>query len=287
MTVQQRARVRRSCAARRSGCCEQPPQAHRGPQRALRGEPRRGQRRLQLRRDRRPAALARSAGCCPTTCGAVADRRPREGRSASLRIRCRSVLSEKALLAREGVRARRPPQGRRACCCPRTGCITRVTGTTTPDASAPAAFPSPLSVPLVSGGRPVGTLSLFSAQRRRLHRPRTASCSTCWSTRPPTPSSHLRAAEHERPPAHRAHGRVDGRRRACSPTSKNEVVVLNPAARTHAASWATTPTTSPPRHLKERSGFSPFELVRGWEYGGQQDLARGGEAVRPPRPPAR
>src|SRR5207248_1188593 len=52
---------------------------------------------------------------------------------------------------------------------------------------------------------------------------------------------------------------------------KNEIVVINPAAR-KVLKLSDDPKSWTSRHLQETLGFYPFELVRGWEYGGTQVL---------------
>jgi PAS domain-containing protein len=52
---------------------------------------------------------------------------------------------------------------------------------------------------------------------------------------------------------------------------KNEIVVINPAAR-RLLRLGDDPQQWTRRHLQETLGFYPFELVRGWEYGGAQAL---------------
>ena len=136
----------------------------------------------------------------------------------------------------------------------------------------PAAFASQLSVPLLAQGRLVGMLSLFSAAAGRLLRGRTASCWTCWPTRRPTPSSPC--APPRRSPAAASSGWSSPWPTACcSPTRRTTSWCINPAARRllqlgddPRATWTAT------HARRRRSGFHPFELVRGWEYGGSQVL---------------
>lgn len=52
--------------------------------------------------------------------------------------------------------------------------------------------------------------------------------------------------------------------------ARNELVVMNPAAR--AMLRVDAPEKANARYLQETLGFYPFELVRGWEYGGAQLL---------------
>ncbi len=52
--------------------------------------------------------------------------------------------------------------------------------------------------------------------------------------------------------------------------ARNELVVMNPAAR--AMLRVDAPEKANARYLQEALGFYPFELVRGWEYGGAQLL---------------
>ncbi len=188
-----------------------------------------------------------------------------EGRSASLRIRCRSVVSEKALLHVKDcvLAAHRKAAG---VLLPEEKMLTRITGNTTPDPAAPASFPHALTVPLVAGGRVVGTLSMFSS---------TASYATedgelldLLVNQTTDAIDHLRAAELD------ARRRIERMVEAMGDgvlllDEKNEVVVVNPAAR-KLLQLGDGPDHLTPKHLEEQLGFAPWDMVRGWEYGGQK-----------------
>jgi DNA-binding response OmpR family regulator/signal transduction histidine kinase len=188
-----------------------------------------------------------------------------EGRSASLRIRCRSVLSEKALLTvKESVlAAHRKAAG---VLLPEERVLTRIAGNTTPDANAPANFPSALSVPLISGGQTVGTLSIFASQGAYVAED--GELLDLLVNQTTDAIDHLRAAES------RSRRQIEALVESMDDgvallDDKNEVVVLNPAARA-ILKLGDDPDHLTARHLKEKLGFSPWEMVRGWEYGGQK-----------------
>ncbi|MFT3835430.1 MAG: response regulator [Myxococcaceae bacterium] len=188
-----------------------------------------------------------------------------EGRSASLRIRCRSVLSEKTLLTvKESVlAAHRKSAG---VLLPEERVLTRIAGNTTPDSNAPATFPHALSVPLISGGQTVGTLSIFASQGA--YNSEDGELLDLLVNQTTDAIDHLRAAEH------RSRRQIEALVESMDDgvallDDKNEVVVLNPAARA-ILKLGDDPDHLTARHLKEKLGFSPWEMVRGWEYGGQK-----------------
>ncbi len=188
-----------------------------------------------------------------------------EGRSSSLRIRCRALVSEKALLhVKESVlSAHRKSAG---VLLPEEKMLTRIMGNTTPDPSAPTGFPSALSVPLVATGKVVGTLSIFSSDAT--YALEDGELLDLLVNQTTDAIDHLRAAELQ------ARRRVERMVEAMADgvmllDEKNELVVVNPAAR-KLLQLGDDPAHITPRHLAEKLGFAPWDMVRGWEYGGQK-----------------
>ncbi len=188
-----------------------------------------------------------------------------EGRSASLRIRCRALVSEKALLhVKDSVlSAHRKSAG---VLLPEEKMLTHIMGNTTPDPSASASFPSALSVPLVATGRVVGTLSIFSAAAT--YALEDGELLDLLVNQTTDAIDHLRAAELA------ARRRIERMVEAMADgvmllDEKNELVVVNPAARKF-LQLGDDPAHLTPRHLAEKLGFAPWDMVRGWEYGGQK-----------------
>ncbi|MHB8874440.1 MAG: response regulator [Myxococcaceae bacterium] len=191
-----------------------------------------------------------------------------EARSASLRLRCSSLVGDKGLLwVKETVlSAHRKSSGQLL---PEDRVITRVTGTTTAEASAPTAYASQLTVPLVAGGRPVGTLSLFSS-KPGAYTGEDGELLDVLANQTTDAIQTLRLHEDEaqRRIERMVESMADG---VLLTDEKNEIVVLNPAAR-QLLRLGDDPGHLTARHLQETLGFYPFELVRGWEYGGAQVL---------------
>ncbi len=188
-----------------------------------------------------------------------------EGRSSSLRIRCRAVVSEQALLhVKESVlSAHRKSAG---VLLPEEKMLTRIMGNTTPDPLAPTSFPSAVSVPLVASGRVVGTLSLFSADAT--YALEDGELLDLLVNQTTDAIDHLRAAELD------ARRRIERMVEAMADgvmllDEKNELVVVNPAAR-RLLQLGDDPAHLTPKHLAEKLGFAPWDMVRGWEYGGQK-----------------
>ncbi|XXF80759.1 response regulator [Myxococcaceae bacterium GXIMD 01537] len=212
--------------------------------------------------DRVLSAVAR---VLPYDCGAALIA-PDEQRAASLRLRCVGTVGEQALL---GVKESllggyRRGSGLRL---PEDRVITRVTGTVTQDASAPAVYPSQLTVSLVAGGRPVGLLSLFS-QRTAAFSEEDGKLLDQLANQTADAIQSLRASEEEaRLRMERmVESMADG---VVLTDEKNEIVVLNPAARRLLRAGDGELSA---RTLEERLGFHPFQLVRGWEYSGSKVL---------------
>ncbi|HEX4620332.1 MAG TPA: response regulator, partial [Myxococcaceae bacterium] len=196
-----------------------------------------------------------------------------EGRSASLRIRINAEVAEKGLLwIQETVLgAHRKHSGR---ILPDDRVIARVTGGPGPEARAPGAgaassFASQLSVPLLADGGAVGTLSLFSRQAGA-YTAEDGELLDVLANQTTAAIQALRASEdvHRRRMERMVESMADG---VLLTDEKNEIVVINPAART-LLKLSDDPKEWTSRHLQETLGFYPFELVRGWEYGGAQVL---------------
>ncbi len=190
-----------------------------------------------------------------------------DGTNASLRIRCRSVVSEKALIhVKESVlSAHRKSAG---VLLPEEKMLTRITGTTTADPAAPSGFPSALSVPLVATGRVAGTLSIFSGEAT--YALEDGELLDLLVNQTTDAIDHLRAAELS------ARRRIERMVEAMADgvlllDEKNELVVVNPAARRF-LQLGDDPAHLTPKHLAEKLGFAPWDMVRGWEYGGQKSF---------------
>jgi len=189
-------------------------------------------------------------------------------RTATLRLRCQGTVGEQALLGvKESMLA--TWSQRSGLVLPEDRVITHVTGTTIQDAAPPKAWASQLTVALTAGGRPVGVLSLFS------HRPDAYSQEDdplldTLANQTADAIQSLRASEEaSRQRTERmVESMADG---VVLTDERNEIVVMNPAAR-RLLKLTDGPVPDPGRRLREKLGFDPFELVRGWEYGGAQVL---------------
>ncbi len=193
---------------------------------------------------------------------------PSDGHSLSLRIRCQSALGEKGLLTvKEAVLM----QHRKATgvILPEDRVLTRVNvvGRDGHLVGGPSSFSSSLVVPLVTGGQVVGTLALFSA-KPETYSTEDGELLDLLVNQVGDAISSLRAAES----AHRTRiermveAMVDG---VVLTDERNQVVVMNSAART-LLKLSETSDKAQSRLLEERLGFAPYEMVRGWEYGGQK-----------------
>ncbi|WP_163865091.1 response regulator [Myxococcus eversor] len=203
----------------------------------------------------------------PYDCGAALIA-PDESRSATLRLRCHGTVGEQALL---GVKESMLGAYRKSSglLLPEDRVITRVAGTTTQDAAAPAVYPSQLTVNLVAGGRPVGMLSLFS-QRADAFTEDDGVLLDVLANQTADAIQSLRSAEEEA--RHRMERMVESMADGVVLTDeKNDIVVMNPAAR-RLLRVGDDPTEHTSRMMEERLGFQPFHLVRGWEYSGTQVL---------------
>ncbi|MDQ3265542.1 MAG: response regulator [Myxococcota bacterium] len=191
-----------------------------------------------------------------------------EGRSATLRLRCPGVVGDKSLLwVKDSVLAAYRKQAGHLL--PEDQIITRVTGTTAPEGTAPAAFASVLTVQLVAQGRSMGTLSLFSHQPQA-YPPEDVVLLDTLANQTVDAIRALKANEDEsrRRIERMVESMADG---VLLTDEKNQIVVINPAAR-QMLHLSEDPQEATTRHLQETLGFYPFELVRGWEYGGSQVL---------------
>ncbi|MFL5318187.1 MAG: response regulator, partial [Myxococcaceae bacterium] len=191
-----------------------------------------------------------------------------EGKSATLRLRCAGEVGENGLLwAKDTVLAQyRKHSG---LLLPEDRVITRVTGAPLQDAQAPSTFASQINVTLTAAGRPVGTLSLFS-RLQNAYSSEDAQLLDVLANQTTDSIQSLRAHEDEgrRRIERMVESMADG---VLLTDEKNEVVVINPAAK-KLLHLSDDPRELTARHLQETLGFYPFELVRGWEYGGAQVL---------------
>jgi DNA-binding response OmpR family regulator/signal transduction histidine kinase len=190
-------------------------------------------------------------------------------RTATLRLRCQgTVIGEQSLLGvKESMLA--AWSQRSGMELPEDRVITHVAGTTSQDAATLAAWTSELTVALTAGGRPVGLLSLFS-QRPQAYSEEDGALLDTLANQTADAIQSLRASEEaSRQRIERmVESMADG---VILTDEKNEIVVLNPAARRMLV-LGEGPTPEASKRLREKLGFDPFELARGWEYGGAQVL---------------
>jgi DNA-binding response OmpR family regulator/signal transduction histidine kinase len=189
-------------------------------------------------------------------------------RTATLRLRCQGTVGENALLGvKESMLA--AWSQRSGLVWPEDRVITHVTGTTTQDDDAPATWSSQLTVALTAGGRPVGVLSLFSHQPHVYSEQDGVLLDTLANQTADAIQSLRASEEASRQRIERmVESMADG---VLLTDEKNEIVVLNPAARC-LLGLGEGPGMDFGKRLREKLGFDPFELVRGWEYGGPQVL---------------
>ncbi|MGQ0507795.1 MAG: response regulator, partial [Myxococcaceae bacterium] len=190
-----------------------------------------------------------------------------ETRNASLRLR-RNGVSEKGLLGvKEAVLASHRKQSGQLL--PEDRVVTRVSGTPSQDPNAPALFASQLSVSLVAGGAQVGTLSLFS-RRPNAYSFEDGQLLDVLANQTTEAIQTLRASEDQarRRIERMVESMADG---VLLTDEQNEIVVINRAAK-QLLHLGDDPAQATAKHLQEVLGFYPFELVRGWEYGGSQVL---------------
>ncbi len=191
-----------------------------------------------------------------------------EGRSATMRIRCRTAVSDKGLLwVRDTVlSAHRKSSGYLL---PEDKVLTRVTGNASAEEASVTGFLSQLCVPLLAQGKTVGTIALF-ASRPNAYGSEDGELLDSLANQTTNAIQTLRAQEDEsrRRIERMVESMADG---VLLTDEKNEIVVINPAAR-QLLRLSDDPKELTSRHLQEKLGFYPFELVRGWEYGGAQVL---------------
>jgi DNA-binding response OmpR family regulator/signal transduction histidine kinase len=189
-------------------------------------------------------------------------------RTATLRLRCQGTVGENALLGvKESMLA--AWSQRSGLVLPEDRVITHVAGTTTQDAAGPATWSSQLTVALTAGGRPVGVLSLFS-QRPHVYSDEDDALLDTLANQTADAIQSLRSSEEaSRQRIERmVESMADG---VLLTDEKNEIVVLNVAGR-HMLGLGEGPDMDVGKRLRDKLGFDPFELVRGWEYGGPQVL---------------
>ncbi len=214
--------------------------------------------------DRVLTAVAR---VLPYDCGAALIV-PHEGRHATLRLRCRGTVGEQALLSVKEVMLTSWRQGSTQRELPEDRVITYVTGPVTQDAT-PTPWASQLTVALTADGRTVGLLSLF-AQRPAAFSVEDGALLDTLANQTAEAVLSLRASEEAaRQRIERmVESMVDG---VVLTDEQNAIVVMNPAAR-RLLKVEEPSGNGTARLLREKLGFDPFELVRGWEYGGAQVL---------------
>jgi len=191
-----------------------------------------------------------------------------DGKNAALRLRCQGPVSEKGLLVVKEtlLGAYRKSFGTLLA---EDRIVTRVAGGVTSEAAGASSFASQALVPLVSGGRPIGTLALF-AQKEGAFTLHDGELLEALANQTTEAILGLRAVEDDtrRRMERMVESMADG---VLLTDERNEIVVINPAAR-KLLQLGEDPKTWTARHLQETLGFYPFELVRGWEYGGSQVL---------------
>jgi DNA-binding response OmpR family regulator/signal transduction histidine kinase len=191
-----------------------------------------------------------------------------DGASAILRLRCHGLVADKGLLwvKDSAIASYRQQSGVQLT---EDRLVTHVMGTASQEPGLPATFPSVLSVPLIAQNRLMGTVSLFSYQEG-LYTSEDGDLLDVLANQTTDAILGLRAAEEEsrRRIERMVESMADG---VLLTDEKNQIVVLNPAARRmlrlsdNHQEWTA-------RHLQDTLGFYPFELMRGWEYGGSQVL---------------
>ena len=201
----------------------------------------------------------------PHDCGAaLVD--PGDGRTASLRIRGRGPVGEKGLLAvKEAVLAHHRKAA--GALLPEERVVTHVLGGRAAPGEGLSAFPASISAPLVSRGQVVGTLSLFSSDPAAYGQDDVELLDLLVNQTTEAITT-LRAAEGD------ARRRIEQMVEAMADgvvllDERQEVVVANPAARALLGLGDDAANQTLPR-VEEALGFSPFQVVRGWEYSGQK-----------------
>ncbi len=180
----------------------------------------------------------------------------------ALRIRTHSPVTETALLhVKDSVLAAHRKQA--AVVLPEDHVLTNVAGQASSDGLT--TFASSLSVPLVSAGVNVGTLALFSA-KADAYSTEDGELLDLLVNQTTDAIGNVRAVE--RDARLRIEQMVDSMGDGVVlADEKGAVVVVNAAARLVLNLGRETPSLET---LTQALGFSPFDMVRGWEYGGQK-----------------
>ncbi|MFT3707543.1 MAG: response regulator [Archangium sp.] len=191
-----------------------------------------------------------------------------DGETAALRIRCATGLEEAALLhVKDSVlNSHRKTAG---VVLPEDRVITNVSGEVGGAPAGLTTFACALSVPLVAERQTVGTLALFSS-RPDSYSTDDGELLDLLVNQTTDAISHVRATERE------ARQQIEQMVMAMADgviltDAKGAVVVVNRAARELLGLNAEELKPSLER-LTATLGLSPFELVRGWEYGGTKTV---------------
>ncbi|MDP1829673.1 MAG: response regulator [Archangium sp.] len=191
-----------------------------------------------------------------------------DGETAALRIRCTTALNESALLhVKDSVlSAHRKAAG---IVLPEERVSTNVSGEVAGVAEGLSTFACAISVPLVAEKQTVGTLALFST-RPDSYSTDDGELLDVLVNQTTDAITHVRAAERE------ARLRIEQMVEAMGDgviltDAKGGVVVVNKAAR-ELLKLSAEDTRPGFERLTAELGLSPFELVRGWEYGGAKTM---------------
>lgn len=191
-----------------------------------------------------------------------------DGDTAALRIRCTTALSESSLLhVKDSVlSSHRKTAG---VVLPEDRVSTNVSGEVAGQTEGLSTFACAISVPLVAEKQTVGTLALFST-RPDSYSTDDGELLDLLVNQTTDAITHVRAAERE------ARLRIEQMVEAMGDgviltDAKGGVVVVNRAAREFLGVPADDPRPDFER-LTSTLGLSPFELVRGWEYGGAKTM---------------
>ncbi len=191
-----------------------------------------------------------------------------DGQTAALRIRCATAMNESALLhVKDSVlSSHRKAAG---VVLPEDKVTTNVGGEIAGVAEGLSTFACAISVPLVSEKQTVGTLALFST-RPDSYSTDDGELLDVLVNQTTDAITHVRAAERE------ARLRIEQMVEAMGDgviltDEKGGVVVVNRAAREFLG-LASDDARPDFERLTATLGLSPFELVRGWEYGGAKTV---------------
>jgi len=212
--------------------------------------------------------LSAVAPVLPYDCGAALVVVDENQSAATLRMRCTGVVGDEGLVTvKETVlSSHRNVTGQLV---PEDKLITSITGSTSQDVADDDTFASQLTVPLVSCGRQVGTLSLFSRQKHA-YTGEDGEMLDVLANQTTDAILALRASEEES--RHRTERMVESMADGVILTDeKHRVVVLNPTAR-QMLRLPDDPAEWTSKNLQARLGFTPFDVVRRWELGGAQVL---------------